>query len=149
MWDASNLRGPLPTQADATPPPPSSASRSMWSPHYLRCLSWVVPRTQAALAPLARRGGPLPTRMSHPLSATTGCSTHSMALRPHVALAVSACHCFDGLADRMVVSVHGTNFQWYFTGQKSFDGILRRSQPFDATQPIFPNKNKTLLTETK
>jgi hypothetical protein len=54
---------------------------------------------------------------------------------------MSARDLFDGLADGMVFSVHGANFQWYFTGPKSFGGILRRSQPFDATQPIFPNKN--------
>ena len=40
----------------------------------------------------------------------------------------------------VVLSVHGDNFQCYFTGPKSFNGILRKLQPFDATEPIFPNK---------
>ena len=40
--------------------------------------------------------------------------------------------------DRMVFSVRSGNFQWYFMGPKSFNGILRRSQTFDATEPIFP-----------
>jgi hypothetical protein len=39
--------------------------------------------------------------------------------------------------DGMLFSVHSGNFQWYFTGPKSFNGILRRSQPFDGIEPIF------------
>jgi hypothetical protein len=44
----------------------------------------------------------------------------------------------------MVVSVHGGNFQWYFTGQKTFSGILQRLQPFNATETIFPSQNISL-----
>ena len=40
--------------------------------------------------------------------------------------------------DGVVFSVHGGNFQCYFTGLKSFSGILWKSQSFDATEPIFP-----------
>ena len=45
---------------------------------------------------------------------------------------------------RVVLLVHGDNFQCYFTGPKSFNGILRKSQPFDATEPIFPCQNGLL-----
>ena len=39
----------------------------------------------------------------------------------------------------MVISVYGSNFQWYFAGPKSFSGVLQRSQLFGATEPILPN----------
>ena len=42
---------------------------------------------------------------------------------------------------RVVLLVHGDNFQCYFAGPNSFSGILRRSQPFDAIEPIFPWQN--------
>ena len=39
----------------------------------------------------------------------------------------------------MVLSGNVCIFQWYFTGASIFSGILRKSQSFDATQPIFPS----------
>ena len=40
--------------------------------------------------------------------------------------------------DGMLDSGNVLTFWWYFTGSNIFDGILLKSSPFDATQPIFP-----------
>jgi hypothetical protein len=48
----------------------------------------------------------------------------------------------------MVVSVDVAKFQWYFMGLKSFGGILRRSQSFNATQPIFPIEYRSAFVIT-
>jgi hypothetical protein len=39
--------------------------------------------------------------------------------------------------NRMLLSVYGPIFRWYFMGTQTFGGILRRSRSFDATQSIF------------
>ena len=44
----------------------------------------------------------------------------------------------DLKSNRMLSLGNVATFQWYFTGAQAFSGILRRSQSFNATEPIFP-----------
>jgi hypothetical protein len=99
--------------------------------YYLSCLGTVVAcdLVRRAFAELPRI---LPAYHEYSIDvvACGGAALRSGALgvpQPRAALAVCARDWFDGLVDGMVVSVDGANFQWYFTGSKSFGGILWRS----------------------
>jgi len=43
--------------------------------------------------------------------------------------------------DRMLVFSDGRLFRWYFTWSRSFNGIFRKRDSFNAIEPIFSIKN--------